>query len=88
MDHGEGAPRTSTEAQFRIRRVPRRMLHRRTYEIEFTSGMGATSRITSSPVALIDPPLGPGDAWSVVRVADEAWDEVRGAWVIWPPTSL
>jgi len=38
------------------------------------------SRITSTPVTLIDPYLGVGDAWSVIKAADAAWTGGVGAW--------
>lgn len=67
--------------------MPRRLFDRRTYEIEFFSDDGSVSsrRVTSRPVGLMDPPLGPGDAWSVVRAADEMWDGTPGEWLLWPP---
>lgn len=74
----------------RIRRLPPQRFRRRRYEVHFISSAGQAPesiRITSTPVHLIDPYLGVGDAWSVVRAADEAWDAGSGRWVVFPPSA-
>jgi len=37
--------------------------------------------VSSTPVRIIEPVLGTGDAWSIVRAADEQWDGRAGRWV-------
>src|SRR5690606_28141095 len=36
---------------------------------------------TRTPVTLLDPLLGIGDAWSVIDAANRAWDGECGSWV-------
>jgi len=68
----------------RMRRLAPGRFRRRVYEVEFTP-KGHTEpqwrRVTRTPVTLIDPYLGVGDAWALVHAADEAWDRQAGAWV-------
>ncbi len=70
-------------ATIRLRRIPRRFLWRRRYEIEFpsSSGAGMDQVITSAPMTKLDPWLGVGDAWALVHSADRAWDGQVGEWV-------
>lgn len=68
----------------RIRRLPRGRFRRPTYEVEFTQAGDSKSewsRVTRTPVTLIDSFLGVGDAWALVHAADEAWDGHTGSWV-------
>lgn len=68
----------------RVRRVPPGRFHRRAYEVELTEPNAAAptwTRVTRTPVTLIDPYLGVGDAWAVVKAADRAWDGRSGDWV-------
>jgi hypothetical protein len=70
------------EMLIRVRRLPRRVLRRRMYEVEFIFDGSLTRReVTSSPVPLIDGYLGLGDAWALVRAADKAWSGDVGQWV-------
>lgn len=72
----------------RIRRLPGRLLARRRYEVELRPDADSPpewTRVTSTPVKLIEPHLGVGDAWSVIRAADEAWDGKSGDWIAFPP---
>ena len=71
----------------RVRRLPPQLLKRRRYEVEFTDPAGGDgwTKVTSTPVTLIDKYVGVGDAWSVVGAADEAWDGEVGKWVVFPP---
>jgi hypothetical protein len=61
----------------RVRRLPRRWVRRR-YEVDF--GDGSAPQITTTPVTLIDPILGVGDAWAVIGAADEGWTGGIGQW--------
>jgi hypothetical protein len=75
----------------RMRRLPPTFLRRRGYEVEFiaTGDTSPTwSRVTRSPVTLIDPYLGVGDAWALVDKADNAWAGEVGEWVtlVWDPS--
>jgi hypothetical protein len=74
----------------RVRRLPAQFLKRRRYEVEFTDPEGGEgwTKVTSTPVTLIDEYVGVGDAWSVVGAADDAWDGDVGDWVVFPPQSL
>jgi hypothetical protein len=68
----------------RIRRLPQGRFRRPKYEVELTQGddyRSEWSRVTRTPVTLIDPILGVGDAWALVHAANEAWDGHVGAWV-------
>ena len=68
----------------RIRRLPPRLLRRRLYEVEFTDdadGAHTWTRVTPTPITIIDRYIGTGDAWSLVSAADEAWDGELGEWV-------
>jgi hypothetical protein len=67
----------------RVRRVSLGRFRRRAYEVEFTelnAVVPTWTRVTRKPVTLIDPYLGVGDAWAVVKAADRAWDGQRGKW--------
>lgn len=68
----------------RIRRLPStRVLRRRRYEVSWSAGeLGEAtgSKVTTSPLGMLDPVLGVGDAWSVIDAADRAWDGRVGAW--------
>jgi len=69
----------------RIRRIrPRGVFGRRLYEIEFPSpddGNPPIREVSRTPVTRIDPVIGVGDAWTLVRAADDAWDGDNGDWV-------
>ena len=68
----------------RLRRLHPTFLRRRMYEVEFTA-KGETSpswsKVTRTPVTLIDPYLGVGDAWALLHAADNAWNGEVGDWV-------
>lgn len=69
----------------RLRRIPPKgLLRRRLYEIDLSAEManGASTRsVTSTPVTTIDKFIGVGDAWALVRAADDAWNGRSGDWV-------
>jgi hypothetical protein len=67
----------------RVRRLAPRAFRRRRYEVEFVDpdGRPQWSRVTRTPVTLIDRYLGVGDAWAVVKAADDAWTSGNGDWV-------
>jgi hypothetical protein len=68
----------------RLRRVPSRRLQRRRYEVESTpkgSTAPAFRLVTATPVQAVEGVLGTGDAWSLVKAADEYWDGSTGRWV-------
>jgi hypothetical protein len=70
--------------RIRVRRLPSRFLRRRRYEVESKpegSDAPAFHVVTSTPVQVIEGVLGTGDAWSVVKAADERWDGTTGEWV-------
>jgi hypothetical protein len=72
----------------RNRRLPPSLFRRRRYEVALirdASSAPEWTRVTSTPVTLIDRHLGVGDAWSVVQAADDAWDGDVGEWVSFPP---
>jgi hypothetical protein len=71
----------------RVRRLSPQLLRRRRYEVEFADPDGGDgwTKVTSTPVTLIDKYIGVSDAWSVVGAADEAWDGDVGDWVVFPP---
>lgn len=69
----------------RMRRVPPKgVFRRKLYEIELPAageGGAPTRKVTSTPVTAIHKVIGVGDAWTLVRAADEAWDGRSGQWV-------
>lgn len=71
-----------------IRRLPSKCFRRRQYEVQFIPdphNQPEWTRITSSPVTLLDAHLGVGDAWSVIHAADRAWNGGVGEWIVFPP---
>ena len=77
--------RSSDVVLIRVRRLPRRFLRRRVYEVEFVFEGELTRReVTSEPVPLIDGYLGLAGALALVRSADEAWSGGVGEWVALP----
>jgi hypothetical protein len=73
--------------RLRIRRLQSTFLRSRRYEVECTAlddpGL-SWRRVTGTPVTVIDPYLGVGDAWSLIHAADTAWAGGVGEWVEWP----
>ena len=69
----------------RIRRVRRRLPVGRVYEVE-TDPQGPSRpsrrRVTRTPVRILEPLLGTGDAWSFVDAADRAWAEGKTGWAV------
>ena len=68
-----------------MRRIPPvGVLRRRLYEVDFgggTYGKGTSRQVSRTPVTVLDKVVGVGDAWALVRAADEAWDGATGGWV-------
>jgi len=65
----------------RIRRVAPRFPIGRVYELEILDN-DAIKRITTwSPLSVLEPLLGVGDAWSLIDAANRAWDGEQGGWV-------
>ena len=55
-----------------------------TYELYIADehAAGPPTRLqTEDPMAVLEPALGVGDAWAVIRAADGAWNGMTGAWV-------
>lgn len=71
--------------RIRIRRLgPTRFLGRKRYEVELpaiATGDPFHRKVTSVPVTMLEKHLGVGDAWSLVKAADAAWDGQTGKWV-------
>lgn len=65
----------------RMRRVASRVPIGRVYELEIPGDQGAERIVTRSPLSVLDPLLGVGDAWSLIDAANRAWDGERGEWV-------
>lgn len=65
----------------RLRRVATRVPFGRAYEVEIPWGEGVECVVTRSPLSVLDPLLGVGDAWSLIDAANRAWDGQRGEWV-------
>jgi len=66
----------------RLRRVTPRVPLGRVYEIDLGEEGGSARRIvTRSPLSVLDPRLGVGDAWAVIDAANRAWDGSEGEWV-------
>lgn len=66
----------------RLRRVKSRFPVGRVYEVELRDSDGMIRRIiTRSPLSVLDPKLGVGDAWAVIDAANRAWDGRSGEWV-------
>ena len=87
-DSGVGCRRRTKRPRcrgvIRIRRIEPRLLRRRRYEVECTAdetGDVTWSRVTSTPVRLIERDLGVGDAWSLINAADDAWREGHRDWI-------
>jgi hypothetical protein len=72
----------------RVRRCkPKGFLRRRRYQVEFVeSGTGEARwrKETTTPVTMIDPYIGVGEAWALVHAADKAWDEGSSEWASLP----
>ena len=69
----------------RIRRVPQRLPIGRLYEVELQPAgepQPQLKRTTRSPVALIEPVLGVGDAWSFIDEADRQWAAGHRGWAV------
>ena len=69
----------------RIRRAPQRLPIGRLYEVELQPAGEPerhSRRTTRSPVSLIEPILGVGDAWSFVTEADRQWDAGYRGWAV------
>lgn len=67
----------------RVRRLPKPLLRRAQYEVEYRPP-GADRgwhKLTAHPVFDLEQVIGTGDAWALIRAADEAWDGSTGQWV-------
>ena len=66
----------------RIRRLPRRLLHRVKYEVEYRPDVRDQGwiKVTAYPVFDLELVVGTGDAWAMIRAADDAWDGSTGRW--------
>jgi hypothetical protein len=60
-----------------LRVVSRGRFGRFRFELESSEGR----QVTRTPVTLLDPYLGVGDAWALVHAAERAWDGAEGGWV-------
>jgi hypothetical protein len=67
----------------RVRRLPKRPFRRPPYEVEYRpAGAGqGWYKITPYPVFEIEEVIGTGDAWALIKAADNAWDGSTGDWV-------
>lgn len=65
----------------RIRRVAPRFPIGRVYEVEIPSDQGVERITTRSPLSVLDPLLGVGDAWCLIDAANRCWDSDDGEWV-------
>lgn len=65
----------------RLRRLKPRLPMGHLYEVELTTDVGLERHITRSPVSLLSPLLGVGDAWSLVDAANREWNGRVGEWV-------
>lgn len=65
----------------RLRRMRPRFPIGRLYEVEIPNGAGADRVVTRSPLSVLDPRLGVGDAWALIDAANRAWNGSSGEWV-------
>lgn len=65
----------------RLRRLKPRIPIGHLYEVELPTEAGVERRFTRSPVALLSPLLGVGDAWALVDAANRKWNGQVGEWV-------
>jgi len=68
----------------RIRRIPKRVLHRPRCEVEYRPVEidQGWSRVPAHPVLDLERIIGTGDAWALIRAADNAWDGTVGQWIL------
>ncbi len=65
----------------RVRRIKQRLPIGRLYEVELTAPDGEVELTsTRSPLTILEPTMGVGDAWAVIHAADRAWDGSTGKW--------
>jgi hypothetical protein len=60
-----------------MRVVKRRRFQRTRYEVD----LKGERHVTRTPVTLLDPYLGVGDAWTLVHASEARWDGTTGEWV-------
>jgi len=65
----------------RLRRVKPRLPFGRLFEVELPTQEGTERMVTRSPLSILDPRIGVGDAWSLIDAANRAWDGEHGEWV-------
>lgn len=67
----------------RVRRLPKRRFRRPSYEVEYRpAGPGqGWHKVTAYPVFDLETIIGTGDAWALIKAADQGWDGSAGDWV-------
>ena len=67
----------------RVRCISRRWFPRPSYEVEYHPTVGGQGwhKVTAYPVFDIEKVVRTGDAWALIKAADQAWNGLTGDWV-------
>jgi hypothetical protein len=65
----------------RLRRIKPRFPIGRLYEVEIPNDAGVDRVVTRSPLSILDPRVGVGEAWALIDAANRLWDGDSGEWV-------